>query len=263
MSNKQIVDSANNAWLGFDIESMDLSNPLFDRSSDEIKRPDLHLLKLMRNPKYLGFAAKILLNVELLPIQIAVLKELWQRPFPMFVASRGFGKSFMLSLYAMLKCALIPGTKVVIVGAAFRQSKVIFEYMETIWRDSPILRSICDTNSGPRRDTDRCTMRINDSWAIAVPLGDGTKIRGLRAHTIIADEFASIPPDIYETVVSGFAAVSASPIENVKAAAKKKRLQEEGLWTPDLEHKFQEKGSNQAILSGTAYYDFNHFAEYW
>ena len=68
MSNKQIVDSANNAWLGFDIESMDLSNPLFDRSSDEIKRPDLHLLKLMRNPKYLGFAAKILLNVELLPM---------------------------------------------------------------------------------------------------------------------------------------------------------------------------------------------------
>ena len=263
MSNKQIVDLANNAWLGFDIESMDLDNPLFDRSSDEIKRPDLHLLKLMRNPKYLGFAAKTLLNVELLPIQIAVLKELWQSPFPMFVASRGFGKSFMLSLYAMLKCALIPGTKVVIVGAAFRQSKVIFEYMETIWRDSPILRSICDTNSGPRRDTDRCTMRINDSWAIAVPLGDGTKIRGLRAHTIIADEFASIPPDIYETVVSGFAAVSASPIENVKAAAKKKKLQEEGLWTPDLEHKFQEKGSNQAILSGTAYYDFNHFAEYW
>ena len=163
MNNKQIIDSANNAWLGFDIDSIDLKNPLFDRTAEEIKRPDLHLLKLMKDPKYLGFATKVLLNVELLPIQIAVLRELWRRPFPMFVASRGFGKSFMLSLYAMLKCALIPGTKVVIVGAAFRQSKVIFEYMETIWRDSPVLRSICDTNSGPRRDTDRCTMRINDS----------------------------------------------------------------------------------------------------
>ena len=32
--------------------------------------------------------------------------------------------------------------------------------------------------------------------------------RGLRAHTIIADEFNSIPVDIYETVVAGFTAVS-------------------------------------------------------
>ena len=108
MNNQQIIKSANDAWLGFDVDSVELNNPLFDRTPDEIKRPDLHLLKLMMNPKYLGFTAKTLLNVELLPIQIAVLRELWERPFPMFVASRGFGKSFMLSLYAMLKCALIP-----------------------------------------------------------------------------------------------------------------------------------------------------------
>ena len=44
--------------------------------------------------------------------------------------------------------------------------------------------------------------------SMAVPLGDGSKIRGLRAHTIIADEFNSIPVDIYETVVAGFTAVS-------------------------------------------------------
>ena len=64
-------------------------------------------------------------------------------------------------------------------------------------------------------------MRLGDSWTVAIPMGDGSKIRGLRAHIIIADEFASISPDIYETVVAGFAAVSASPIENVKAEAKK------------------------------------------
>ena len=42
----------------------------------------------------------------------------------MYIASRGFGKSFLLSVYCLLKCTLIPGTKIVIVGAAFRQSKV-------------------------------------------------------------------------------------------------------------------------------------------
>ena len=93
-------------------------------------------------------------------------------------------------------------------------------------------------------------------------MGDGSKIRGLRAHIIIADEFASISPDIYETVVAGFAAVSASPIENVKAEAKKELMKELGVWTEELEGLTKKMG-NQAIISGTADYSFKHFAKYW
>jgi hypothetical protein len=215
------------AWL----ELGDLSliqipgNPMIHRLKKDIENPDLHLLRLLRNPKYIGTTCKVLFNIELHPIQIAILQEFWNRPFPMYIASRGWGKSFLLALYSVLRCTFYPGTKIVIVGAAFRQSKIIFEYMENIWRGSPILRSIFNGNDdGPRRDVDRCTIRLGDSWAIAVPMGDGSKIRGLRAHIIIADEFASISPDIYETVVSGFAAVSASPIQNVKEQAKKKAM---------------------------------------
>jgi hypothetical protein len=93
-------------------------------------------------------------------------------------------------------------------------------------------------------------------------MGDGSKIRGLRAHIIIADEFASISPDIYETVVAGFAAVSASPIQNVKEEARKKAMREAGLWSDELEA-VQIKKGNQAIISGTADYSFKHFASYW
>jgi hypothetical protein len=93
-------------------------------------------------------------------------------------------------------------------------------------------------------------------------MGDGSKIRGLRAHIIIADEFASISPDIYETVVSGFAAVSASPIQNVKEEAKKKAMMDAGIWNEELEV-LNTKMGNQAIISGTADYDFKHFASYW
>ena len=144
----------------------------------------------------------------------------------MLIASRGFGKSFMLSLYALLRALLLPNRKVVVVGAAFRQSKVLFEYMETIWRNAPILRDICSDTSGPRRDVDRCVMRINDSTVTCLPLGDGQKIRGQRANDIISDEFASIPRDIFENVVAGFAAVSADPIDNVKRLAAEKRAKE-------------------------------------
>jgi len=257
--------SFDDAWLGLgDLASLKLdNNPMIHRNERDIANPDLHLLKLLRNPRYLGSTCKLLFDIELHPIQIAVLQEIWTRPFPMLIGSRGFSKSFSLALYAILKCSFFPGTKVVIVGSAFRQSKIIFEYMETMWRNSPILRSIFTGNDdGPRRDVDRCTMRLGDSWAIAIPMGTGEKIRGLRAHIILADEFSSISPDIYETVVSGFAAVSASPISNVKEAAKRQAMIDAGVWNDELDT-LNKKMGNQAVISGTADYDFKHFAQYW
>ena len=259
---KSVFDDA---WLGLgDLSQIDiLNNPMINRTKNDIEMPDAHLMRLIRDPLYLGSTCQILFNIQLHPIQVAILQEFWTRSFPMFVASRGFGKSFLMSLYCILKCTFDPGTKIVIVGAAFRQSKIIFEYMETIWRNSPILRSIFSGNEdGPRRDVDRCTIRLGDSWTIAVPMGDGSKIRGLRAHIIIADEFASISPDIYETVVAGFAAVSATPIENVKAQAKKQAMIAAGVWNESLEELSIPK-SNQAIITGTADYGFKHFAQYW
>ena len=253
------------AWLGLgDLDKIIIdNNPMIGRKEKDIANPDVHLMKIMRDPQYFGFTAKTLFNIELHPIQIAILQEFWNRPFPMFIASRGFGKSFLMSMYCILKCIFVPGTKIVVVGSAFRQSKIIFEYMETLWRHSPILRSIFSSNDdGPRRDVDRCTMRLGDSWTIAIPLGTGEKIRGLRAHIIIADEFASISPDIYETVVAGFAAVSATPIQNVKAEARKKAMKDKGIWTDEMDG-LQVQKSNQAIISGTADYSFKHFSQYW
>ena len=253
------------AWLGLgDLSVLDIDhNIMINRSEEDIENPDLHLMRILRNPKYIGSTCRLLFNIELHPMQICILQEFWIRAFPMYIASRGWGKSFLLSLYCILRMTFFPGTKIVVVGAAFRQSKIIFEYMETIWRSSPILRSIFSGNDdGPRRDVDRCTMRLGDSWTIAIPMGDGSKIRGLRAHIIIADEFASISPEIYETVVSGFAAVSASPIQNVKEQAKRQAMIDSGVWNEELDI-INTKMGNQAIISGTADYGFKHFASYW
>jgi hypothetical protein len=249
------------AWLGLDTVEADIFNPMsILKPSDE----DFHLKLswLMSRPEYFPFLCNHILNIQLLPSQSLILHELWNRKFPMLVGSRGLGKSFQLSLYSILRAMLLPKRKIVIVGAAFRQSKVLFEYMETIWRNSPMLRDMCDSNSGPTRDTDRCTMRINESVITCLPLGDGQKIRGQRANDIIADEFASIPRDIFENVVAGFAAVSADPVQNVKRLAAQKKAQELGIEIL-AEEVSTEQRDNQIILSGTAYYDFNHFATYW
>jgi len=258
------------SYLGLgDTRGLKVENSL-TTSRDEwaVNNPVLELTRHMRNPDNFSWTCKHLLNIDLLPFQVVILKELWTKTFPMLVATRGGGKTWILSLYALLRALLCQGSKIVIVGAAFRQSKLLFEYMETFWRNAPILRSIVGSgkHQGPKRDVDRCTFYVGDSVIMAIPMGDGTKIRGLRANYIIADEFASIPQEIYETVVQGFASVSASPVEGVKNMARTKTLKSLGLWTPEEED--PEDGlitdiGNQSILSGTAYYAFNHFADYW
>ena len=257
---KAKLKTIDEAWLGLDSIEADMFNPM---SIMNVNEDDFNtrLAWLMTRPEYLSFLTHHVLNIQLLPSQSLVLNEIWERKFPMLIASRGFGKSFMLSLYAILRALILPQRKIVIVGAAFRQSKVLFEYMETIWRNSPMLRDICDGDSGPRRDTDRCTLRLNESSVTCLPLGDGQKIRGQRANDIIADEFASIPREIFENVVAGFAAVSSNPVENVKRVAAEQKAKELGI---DIEDEEKEvKKDNQIVLSGTAYYDFNHFATYW
>lgn len=263
MTDKIALKHIDDAWLNLDdISQENLFNPM---SLVDFKANDFQykLVWLMSRPEYFSFLCKHVFNINILPSQALFLCEMWNRRFPMLIASRGFGKSFILSLYAMMRALLMPERKVVVVGAAFRQSKVLFEYMETIWNNAPVLRSMCDANSGPRRDVDRCVMRINKSRVTCLPLGDGQKIRGQRANDIISDEFASIPRDIFETVVAGFAAVSSDPIANVKKIAAQKKARELGIELEFDDENTLRKMENQIIVSGTAYYDFNHFAEYW
>ena len=252
------------AWLGIEVDESSLFNPMDfvmqDSDNDALLK---RLSWLLMRPEYFSFACKYILNIELSPFQSLLLHELWNRKFPMLIGSRGMGKSFMLSVYPLLRALFMPRRQIIIVGAAFRQSKVLFEYMDTIWKNAPVLRDLCATNSGPRRDVDRCVMHIGQSRITCLPLGDGSKIRGQRANDIIADEFASIPRDIFENVVAGFAAVAASPIEKVKQKAKEKRAEELGIPVSKSKEENTMDKSNQIILSGTAYYDFNHFAEYW
>lgn len=256
--------------INFDYENHPFSN--LDKNN-----LDVDILKIMRNPSYFFYTCKTLFNkedgnrLEIAPFQNVILKELWTRQFPMLIGSRGLGKSFTLALYILLRLIFTPGAKVVIVASAFRQAKVVFEYMEKIWYNSPILRDLVSgkrglrgRECGPRRDIDRCEFVLGESVAIALPLGDGKKIRGLRANYIISEEYASIPEEIYATVVQGFASVTADPIGNMKDYAKLKVRRILGIQTDEMDIEEAKKvRGNQSILSGTAYYSFNHFCKYW
>ena len=241
-------------------------NPLDFQSQEEKENPHIALLRLCRKPEYFAFTCKHIFGIEPAPFQLIILEELWFRKYPMLIATRGGSKSFMLALYVMLRCLIKQGTKVVLVGAAFRQAKVIFEYCENIWNNAPVLRDIVGISgaNGPRRDVDRCTLRMGDSVIIALPLGNGEKIRGQRANVIVADEFDSIPRAIYEEVVSGFASTTSDPIGNMKNAARVRVLKKLGQWSDEQEKRMLASlTGNQAIIAGTAGYGFKHFADYW
>jgi len=136
---------------------------------------DRAIVKTMLNLDYLGWTVKVLLNIDLLPFQMTVLKALWNTPFPLLVASRGASKTFMLAVYSILRAIFDPGSKIIIVGAGLRQAKLVFNYIESIWDSSPVLRSIVGggRKAGPRQSVDLCYFKVGDSIVYALPLGDG------------------------------------------------------------------------------------------
>lgn len=264
--NLKDINDAQNAWLELppNLHRDDLINPWTQFNNWDREHMDLYVGNLLTNPDYLGTTCKIILGINLLPIQAAIFKEFWNRPFPMLICSRGFSKTWMLAVYSILKCILVPHTKIVVAGSAFRQSKFVFDYMNAIWDNAPILKDICTQQSGPKKETDRVSMVFNDSVVTCIPIGPGgEKIRGLRANIVISDEFQSSSPEIYETVLSGFGAVSQNPVENVIKAAKRNRMIKDGTWTSAHEFTYEMRSNNQSIISGTADYSFKHFAQYW
>jgi hypothetical protein len=202
--------------------------------------------------------------LDLLPFQCVMLKMLWEKKFPMIISARGSGKSFLIAVFALLKAILIPGSKIVIVGAGFRQSKVVFGYIDEIVKMSPIIQEILGGMrlNRVKYNADKVSLKfhINNSEIVGLPLGDGSKIRGFRATTLCADETASINEQVFDVAVSPFLAVKADPARSAKIEQTIKRLYRLGAPENvlDFVRKNQTPG-NQLVLSGTASYEFNHF----
>ena len=58
--------------------------------------------------------AKDYLNITLKPIQQVILWLMFHNIFFMFLAARGFGKTWLTTVYCVIRCILYPGTKIVV-----------------------------------------------------------------------------------------------------------------------------------------------------
>lgn len=198
--------------------------------------------------------------LELLPFQSVLLDMLWNYKYPMVLASRGAGKSFIYAVYALLRALLLPGSKICIVGAGFRQAKIVFSYVAKLYMSSPLVIEAIQHDGGPKYAVDQCSIKVGNSTIFAIPLGDGERIRGMRANVILTDEFASISDEIFEFVVQPFAAVHKDPGRHVKITSLLNKLKKHNAPPEIIKIVEDQLGfGNQICISGTATYEFNHF----
>lgn len=169
--------------------------------------------------------------------------------------------SYTLGFYALMRAALLPARKIVIVASGFRSSKLVYEYAERFYSNAPVFQSLCKKGQGygSRKDPDSWVFNINDSYIKALPIGDGGKIRGSRAHDILIDELHSTVEEIINQVIAPFMAVSSDPMSNVKEHAMRKFAEVLGITLENESEKDTYVQPNQLFRSGTAYYRFNHF----
>ena len=219
----------------------------------------------MANFNLAWFIEKVFCNqqgkpLKLLSFQQVMLQMLWSKKFPMVIDTRGAGKTFILALYALVRAILVPGSKIVICGAGFRQAKLVFKFVEQLYEASPLIKEALEQWGGPKYGSDMATLRVGLSTIQAIPIGDGEKIRGIRATCLIADEFSSIPEEIFDIVLSPFTSTHANPAERAANAAFVSRLRDLGASEDLLDNiKSTQSFGNQIVISGTPSYKHNHF----
>lgn len=231
------------------------------RKSRDFQDKSFELIELFRAHPVL--AAQELLFVDLPAPQRVVFDDIWCKPFSLITASRGTGKTFLLSVFSTLYALLYPGIRVLLMSPSYRQSRLIFEEVNKRYIGSPILREACLKK--PIVSSDRCYLHFNGfgdnpgSAVEAYPLGTGEKVRGLRGHVILADEFAQIPQEIFDMVIRPMGAATASPMEKVRRVEELREKLQRGIITQeDYDLELDGVESNKIVGVSSAYYQFNH-----
>lgn len=210
------------------------------RSKNLTNETDRKFIQSLYNDPVLAAESLLIREDEplrLAPHQRIKLREVWQRkPFNLWVCGRGTAKTFDLGLYATLAGTLIKGQRIGVVSASYRQSQFVFDEVRKFYDESPYLQQ--EVSKPPAFSPTQCLMEWkNGSSFRAVPLGDGTKLRGYRFHILLIDELAQVDPQIIDLVLRPMLNVQSNPM------SRKKSL------------------SNQIVMASTAYYQFNHLYE--
>ena len=89
---------------------------------------------------------------------------------------------------------------------------MIFKKIEDI-AAKPEAKYLANCITRISKQNDEWVMEIGNSSIRALPLGDGSKLRGFRFHRIIIDEMLLMPERVYNEVIVPFLSVVQNPKE--------------------------------------------------
>lgn len=151
--------------------------------------------------------AKEYLNINLKLFQIILIFMMNSSHYFMYLASRGQGKTFLTSIYCVIRCILFPETKIVVASGNMKQAREVVEKIADLKKNSPNLaREISDISTSTN---DPKVEFHNGSWIKIVASNDGA--RSKRANCLIADEFRMIDLDIINKVLRKFLTAPRQP----------------------------------------------------
>lgn len=140
------------------------------------------------------------LGIKLYEYQALTLYEMGVNNMIVIVASRAAAKSFLIALYACIRCILYPNTKILLASATLGQSKLIItEKIEAeLMNMSPTLpREIASIKNNNNTSV---VQFKNMSKIIVVPAGESC--RGHRSNNIVREEFRQIKQNVDESILS-------------------------------------------------------------
>jgi hypothetical protein len=130
----------------------------------------------------------------------------------MYIASRGSGKTWLTSLYCVVRCILFPGTKICIASGYKSQSleciqKIAEDFMKNYsWGSENLRREIQYISTSLNN---ACVDFYNGSWIKIVTSNDSA--RHNRANIIVVDEFRMVDLNIINTVLRKFLTAPRTP----------------------------------------------------
>ena len=149
----------------------------------------------------------------LYPHQRIILNEMMDRVFLWVQVMRGGAKSSSFARGFIDYALMNPGAKIVLTAPTFRQSLLVFdEIARLIDLNAKNANSSFSIKGELKGDIRRGTIEAlvefkNGSLIKAVPMGDGSKIRGLRGGILFVDEGYQITEEMYESHLAPFAGV--------------------------------------------------------
>lgn len=141
------------------------------------------------------------LNVNLRKFQQINLLMIDQNIYSVYIASRGQGKSFLLSVFGCERCILYPGTKICIAAGRRSQSINILEFIQNqLVPNSKNLANEID-HITIQQSKAECVFK-NGSYIKVVTASDAA--RGNRATILIVDEYRLVSEDTINEVLKKF-----------------------------------------------------------